>query len=100
MIKHIVMFKMKDSAEGANREENIQQVKSRLEALPEKIAEIRYFELGKNIIDSAVAYDLVLVSEFDSPESLVSYQRHPEHVKVFELVQKVCEQRAVVDYSL
>jgi hypothetical protein len=100
MIRHIVMFKMKESAEGAGREENVQRVKSRLEALTGKIPEIRYFELGKNVIDSAAAYDLVLVSEFEDPESLVSYQRHPEHQKVFELVQKVCENRAVVDYSL
>jgi len=100
LIRHIVMFKMKESAEGAAREENVRRVKSGLEALPEKIEEIRLFELGKNIIDSAAAYDLVLVSEFDSPESLVSYQRHPEHQKVLELVQRVCEHRSVVDYLL
>ena len=41
MIKHIVMWKFKDFAEGATRQENLLKVKSMLEALPEKIDFIR-----------------------------------------------------------
>ncbi len=100
MIKHIVMFKMKDSAEGADKGENIQRIKSKLEALPGKIEEIRFFEVGINSIDTSAAYDLVLCSEFDGKEELFRYQKHPEHVKVAEFVHKVCENRVVVDYAL
>jgi len=100
MLKHIVMFKVKDSAEGADRGENIQRIKSKLEALPGMIEEIRFFEVGINSINNGVAYDLVLCSEFDGKEELFRYQKHPEHVKVVEFVNKVCENRAVVDYVL
>ncbi|WP_461458866.1 Dabb family protein [Methanothrix sp.] len=61
--------------------------------------EIKYFELGVNIIPASNAYDLVLLSEFMSPEELVSYQKHPEHVRVAEVAGQVCESRIVVDYA-
>lgn len=100
MLKHIVMFKMKDSAEGADKGENMQRMKSKLEALPGMIEEIKFFEVGVNSINNGVAYDLVLCSEFDGKEELFRYQKHPEHVKVAEFVHKVCENRVVVDYVL
>jgi Stress responsive A/B Barrel Domain len=100
MLKHIVMFKLKDFAEGADKGENIQRIKSGLEALPGKIEGIRFFEVGINSIDNGAAYDLVLCSEFDSKEELFKYQKHPEHVKVVGFVNKVCENRVVVDYVI
>ncbi len=100
MIKHIVMFKFKDSAEGADKVGNIQETKSQLEALPGKIDEIKFFEVGINFSNTNVAYDLVLSSEFDSKDDLYSYQKHPEHVKVADFVSKACENRIVVDYII
>jgi hypothetical protein len=98
MIKHIVMFRFKESAEGKNKSENIQSLKSKLEVLPAKIAEIKFFEVGVNFSDAAVAYDLVLNSEFGSKEALFSYQKNPDHAAVAAFVEKVCRDRVVVDY--
>lgn len=78
----------------------MQMAKAKLEALPTKINEIKFFEVGVNFSDASVAYDLVLVSEFLSKEALFSYQKHPEHVKVADFVGKVCESRIVVDYVI
>jgi hypothetical protein len=100
MIKHIVMFKFKKYAESNNKLGNMQMAKAKLEALPAKINEIKFFEVGVNFSDSSVAYDLVLVSEFLSKEALFSYQKHPEHVKVADFVGKVCESRILVDYVI
>jgi len=41
MIKHIVMWRLKDFAEGASREENAKKLKETLEGLKDKISEIR-----------------------------------------------------------
>ncbi len=98
MLKHIVMFKVKDFAEGAGKADNVQGIKTRLEALPGMIEEIRSFEVGINSIDNGNAYDLVLCSEFDSKEDLFRYQKHPEHIMVVDFVNKVCASRVVVDY--
>jgi len=100
MIKHIVMFKLKEWAEGSDKAANIKALKANLEALPPKIGEIKFFEVGINFLEASVAYDLVLVSEFESKEDLYSYQKHPEHARVANFVGKVCENRIVVDYVL
>ena len=98
MLKHIVMFKLKENALGADRAENLQRVKLGLEALKDKIGEIKFFEVGVNMINSGAAYDMALLSEFESQAALLAYQNHPEHLLVAKLVQEVCESRIVVDY--
>ena len=100
MIKHIVMFKLKEEAEGRDKAANAQLLKAMLEALPASIKEIRFFEVGVNFLLASIAYDLVLISQFESIEALQSYQKHPEHLKVFDFVVNNCENRIVVDYSL
>ncbi len=100
MLKHIVMFKLMERAEGSDRPTNIKALQEKLEALPAQIKEIKFFEVGINSIETGVAYDMVLVSEFESKEALLSYQKHPEHVLVANFVGKVCESRVVVDYVL
>ena len=98
MIKHIVMWKLKDFAEGCSREENAKKIKAMLDALKGKIDQISYLEVGINTIKSDMAYDAVLVSEFENVQRLEEYKKHPEHVKVSDFVAKVRESRAVVDY--
>ncbi|VVB69773.1 Stress responsive A/B Barrel Domain protein [uncultured archaeon] len=100
MIKHIVMFKFKEFADGRDKIGNAIELKAKLEALPARIAEIKFFEVGVNFAEVPVAYDLVLVSEFKSKEDLYSYQKHPEHVLVADFVGRICENRVVVDYIL
>lgn len=99
MIKHIVMWKLKDFAEGQNKADNIATIKTLLRALPAKISEIKFLEVGINVNPSQTAYDAVLVSEFNSLEDLETYQNHPEHKKVSEFVGKVRIARAVADYE-
>ena len=100
MIKHIVMWTLKEKAEGASKQENIAKMKAMLEALEDKVEEIKAFEVGVNYNDSKAAYDLLLYSEFEDKDALARYQVHPDHVKVAEFVRAVTEDRAVVDYQL
>ncbi len=99
MIKHVVMFKFKEFAEGRDKAANCRMLKAGLEGLPAKIKEIKLFDVGVNFFQASVAYDLILISEFESKEDLYSYQKHPEHVKVADFVGKTCESRVVVDYA-
>lgn len=100
MIKHVVMWKLKDFAEGCSREENAKKIKSMLEALVGKIDQIVSLEVGINISNSDMAYDAVLISEFENQQKLEEYRIHPEHVKVSEFVSKVRVSRVVVDYII
>ncbi|MGM0612578.1 MAG: Dabb family protein [Bacteroidota bacterium] len=97
MIRHIVMFRLKDKAE---KQENIQKLKKAIEALEELIPEAKSIEVGLNINEKPSAYDLVLVSDFDNEEALERYRVHPEHQKVVDYIKQVNEDIAAVDYHI
>jgi hypothetical protein len=100
MIKHVVMFLFKDSAEGLDKAEIIKEARARFEALPEKIQFLETFEVGTNIGSSPVAYDLVLYSEFQNLEKLKDYQVHPAHEEVKHYLDTLKERVAIVDYEV
>ncbi len=100
MIKHIVMWKLKDSARGVSKEENAMELKSVLEDLKSKIDVIKEIEVGIDFNKSAAAYDVALYSVFDSRDDLQTYQKHPEHVKVVDFVNEIRDERVVVDYEI
>lgn len=100
MVRHIVMWKFKDEAEGLTKEENLLKVKAMLEALPEKIDFIRHMEVRLNENDNGKNFDAVLISEFDSIEDVKRYRVHPDHVKISQYVSLVRLDRASVDYTL
>jgi hypothetical protein len=99
MIKHIVMWKLKASAEGANKEQNAKKIQAEIEALKSKIPQIKHIEVGTNILPSDAAYDVALYAEFASLQDLEIYQKHPGHVAVASFIKKVVEHRVVLDYS-
>jgi Stress responsive A/B Barrel Domain. len=100
MIRHVVMWKFKEQAEGKTKGENCRYVKERLEALPGMLPFIRRLEVGINEYPSQMAADMILITEFESKEDLDLYAVHPDHVKVSEYVTKVRESRVVCDYTL
>ncbi len=100
MIKHIVMWRLKEKARGAAKEENTRAMKARLEALAQIIPEIRHLEVGLNVKDSERAADVVLYSEFDSPADLDAYIQHPAHQEVVTFVREIAAETRVVDYEV
>lgn len=100
MVKHLVLWKLKEMAEGFSKAENARRIKIELEGLRGKIADIKALEVGLNFNDSVAAYDVALYSEFESREALDRYQKHPEHVRVAALVNQVREERVVADYEV
>ena len=99
MLKHIVMFSLKESAEGHSKEANAARLKVLLESLKDQISEVRYLEVGMNQGRSESADDIVLYSEFEDMQALEVYRKHPEHAKVVDFIRKVCTERRVVDYE-
>ena len=94
MINHIVAFKLKDE-----HKDKAKLIKQELDSLPSKIHQIKSFEVGINISDSTAAYDIVLVSEFESVEQLDEYRMHPEHIKVTDVIRLYKANSMVVDYN-
>jgi hypothetical protein len=100
MIKHIVVWKLKEYAAGKSKPENALMLKNELEQLPSKISQIRSFEIGIGTGRGPDMYDLALVSEFANRQDLEAYQNHAEHQRVADILRSVRDSRIVVDYEL
>lgn len=97
MIRHVVMWRFAENAEGRTREQNMQYIRERLLALKPIIPELRRMEVGFDVSHTDMSYDMLLLTEFDSLEALHTYKVHPEHVKVSEYVARVKTARVVAD---
>ncbi len=95
MIKHIVMWKLKETELKTNTPE---ELKEKLLGLKEKISVIKSIEVGINIVD-ANRFDIVLIVDFDRIEDLSIYQNHPEHLLVVDFIKKVITERVAIDYE-
>jgi hypothetical protein len=100
MIKHIVLWKLKEDEGGWSKQENAFELKRRLEALKNKIPEILELEIGFPIEKGETVSDVALYSLFKDKGSLEIYQKHPEHQKVVEFVKQIAVERRVVDYEV
>ncbi|MDH6303812.1 plasmid stabilization system protein ParE [Parabacteroides sp. PF5-5] len=98
MIRHIVMFKLKEFATQAEKQTKIEEIKTRLEALKGRIDILLHISVDFNV-NPAETWDLILTTEFKSLEDLAVYANHPEHVEVTKnCIAPVKADRACVDY--
>ena len=100
MIKHVVMWKFHDQAEGKSREENMAFIRAKLTALKPVISQLLSMEIGSDTGVGRDTYDMVLITTFENTDALEAYQQHPEHKKVSEYVAKVRKARACVDFHI
>jgi hypothetical protein len=99
MIKHIVMWRLKDSANGNVMEVNARLIKEKLEALAGRIAGMTAIEVGLDFSCAESSADVVLYTEFVDREALEGYQRHPEHEAIKPFVSAAATERRVADYE-
>ena len=98
MIKHVVLFKVKDYPPEEKRMV-LNELKSLLEGLKEKIGEVLYLEVGLNYILEAKSFDIALITHFRNVEDLEKYKVHGEHQKVLEKILETTTERAAVDFE-
>lgn len=104
MIRHVVMWKLKEEAEGASKEKNAEKMKLILEGLKVNIDEIKSVEVGINITDedgeAGSAFDVVLISDFESELDYTMYTRNSHHKKAIDFINSVIDKRHFVDYKM
>ena len=98
MIKHIVMWKLKDQAEGADKAANMAKMKALLEGCRGLVPGMGAFEVGVATPGLEATYDVVLYSEFETEAALDAYQHHPQHVALKPFIGAVRSERQCVDY--
>jgi hypothetical protein len=100
MIKHIVMWKLKDEAEGADRAANARKVKELLDACIGLVPGMGTFEVALAQPGLEATYDVVLYSEFADRDALNAYLDHPQHVALKPFIGAVREARQCMDYEV
>lgn len=99
MIKHIVMWKLKDEAEGADRAANAREMKRRLDECAQIVPGMLAFEVSLAQPGLEATYDVVLYSEFSDKAALAAYTAHPTHQALVPFIGAVREARQCMDYE-
>jgi len=99
MVRHIVLWRLKEVANGLGKAENAAEIKRRLEDLNGKIPGMVKLEVGFDFSRGAESSDIALYSEFETRAALDAYQVHPLHEAVKPFVMAAREERRLVDYT-
>lgn len=93
MVKHIVMYTLK---EGVEKEDAVELIRSVLEPLVGQIPGLKHLEVRQ----AFNGLDYALYSEFDSREDLTNYAVHPLHLAAKEKFHHLLDKRYAADYDL
>jgi hypothetical protein len=100
MIRHIVIWRLKDEAKCFGWVERLESIHLVVAAMRERVPELLRIELGVNKAQVADSADLLLLSEFRSWEALHGYEKHPLHDELRRLIVPVRLERRVLDYEV
>ena len=100
MVKHIILWQLKDEYSEEKKAEIKKGIKSGLEGLEGKIPGLKEIHvITEGLLPSSNA-DLMLDTLFDDAEALKGYATHPEHVAVADgKVRPNVKTRVCIDYE-
>ena len=100
MVKHVILWKLKDEF-SENEKAKIQQgIKDGLEGLSGKIPGLVEIKVNTNGLATSTA-DVMLDSTFESADALKGYSVHPAHVAVANtFVRPYTAVRSCLDYEI
>lgn len=93
MLQHYVFIKYRPGTDEAH----IDEFRRRMLALPGQVPGIAQLMVGRDILQEARSWDLVLDMRFASLEDLRRYQQHPAHQAVMQFNQPWVAEVAAVD---
>lgn len=96
MIRHVVLFKFKETA----TEANIRQVEEAFGELPAKIPEVKGYEWGTDNSPEGLAkgYTHCFLLTFENEEGRAAYLPHPAHREFVDLMRPYVDEVLVIDY--
>ncbi len=93
MVKHIVLYNLK---EGVEKDSTVKMIASLLEPLVGQIPGLLHLEIRRTYN----GMDYALYSEFESKEALSSYAVHPLHLAAKEHFFHLLDSRVAADYEV
>lgn len=95
MIRHVVLFKLKPGVSHDDRDRWLEMSR----AAHARIASVRAFSIGPDLMGLPRSYDVAVVADFDSLDDVRDYAAHPQHLPVVELARGLSEHIASVDFE-
>lgn len=99
MVKHIILWQLKDEIQGEEKEKVKAGIKAGLEGLAGQIPGLIDIKVQTECLDSSNV-DVMLDSTFVDFQALKTYASHPAHVKVADnQVRPYTKTRACMDFE-
>jgi hypothetical protein len=100
MVKHIILWQLKDELTGEEKEQVKREIKAGLEGLKGQIPGLMEIQVNIKPLASSNA-DLMLDSAFTDEAALKTYSTHPAHVAVADTkVRPYTKNRVCLDYEV
>lgn len=100
MVKHVILWQLKDELQGEGKETVKAGIKSGLEALAGQIPGLIDIHVQTEGLSSSNV-DVMLDSTFVDEEALKTYASHPAHVKVADnQVRPYTKTRSCMDFEI
>ena len=100
MVKHIILWKLKEELSEQEKQEILANMKKNLEGLVGKVPGLTRMNIVIHPLASSNA-EVMLDSDLESAEALKGYQTHPAHVHVANTyVRPFTDVRMCMDYEV
>jgi len=93
MVKHIVLFKLKDQKDRTLALDTLNSMKGKIEGLVD-------LETGEDFLASERSYDIALICTLKDKAALDTYQDHPVHLPVKKIMHSIRESSVAVDFEV
>lgn len=100
MIKHIVLWTLKNRENQQTHEETAVAIKQKIEGMRRRIPGLLHIEGGVDLTRSADSWDVALYAELESREALAGYHVHPAHEEFKIFIGPRLHQRSLIDYEV
>jgi Stress responsive A/B Barrel Domain len=99
MIRHIVTWKLK-AQDDADRAAAVAAIAEVLEPLVHVVPGIHSLVVRPNVAYFDKNWDVLVIGDYESLESLGAYQVHPDHVAAAAVVREHVTERSSIDFEV
>ena len=97
-LRHIVMWTLKEAAEGQTKAQNMLKAREVLMRCASLVPGIELFEVGLKTDGLDCTCDVILNSVFKDEAALTTYQNHPDHIAIKPFMKAIVAQRQCMDF--
>lgn len=99
MVKHIIIWTLKEGLSEAEKTKALIKAKRGLEGLKGRVEGLEQIEVHIDNLESSNA-DMLLDSTLADEAALAAYQKHPDHLEVAKFIKEITCDRKCIDFLI